>query len=202
MASDLFLMVMEADGDLIEPFDGGTDAPPDQGVADNAPEQSAPPDGMGDVPPPMADDSSLDLGGGFDDSENGETNDDQMNDDGSDDQTSDNNANDTKLSDKANAVLNQRLYQQMVDRNTEIESVLENLSRINPVLSYEIIKLNEKPTTRLRATLDKCQEYMLSKFVDSKYGENIMFFQKVDALYTLLLQSIDANLKKYDEENN
>jgi hypothetical protein len=202
MASDLFLMVMEADGDLVEPFDGGTDTPPDQGV-DTAPEQSAPPDGM-DEPPP-ADDSSLDLGS-FDDSPNGDTTqqDDQLDagdDSSSDDQTNDDNANDTKLSDKANAVLNHKLYQQMIDRNSEIENILENLNKINPVLSYDIIKLNDTPVSRLRSTLEKCQDYMLNKFVDAKYGENIMFFQKVDALYTLLLQSIDTNLKQYEENN-
>lgn len=200
MASDLFLMVMEAEGDLIEPFDGGTEAPPDDGAP--APEQSAPPDGM-DEPPPMADDAS-----GMDGIDGPPTDTDDNSEDGDSgedntgDQTDDGNANDTKLSDKANAVLNQRLYQQMMDRNQEIDDVLENLSRITPVLPFEVIKQNEVPTNKLRSALEKSREYMLNKFVDSKYGENALFFQKLDALYVLLLQSIDANLKKFDKEEN
>ena len=201
MASNLFLMVMEAEGDLIEPFDGGgTDAPPDTGAA---PEQAPQPDGM-DEPPPMADDNGADTLSGFDNSSDdggSEPDGGDQQDDGSGDQTDDGNANDTKLSDKANAVLNQRLYQQMMDRNQEISDVLENLSKINPVLPYEVIKQNEDSTTKLRAALQKSQDYMLNKFVDSGYGENALFFQKLDALYTILLRSIDANLKKIDEEN-
>jgi len=205
MAFDLFLMVMEAEGDLIEPFDGGTDTPPDTGAppSGDAPAQSAPPDGM-DEPPPMADDASLGLDEGMPGGEqtSDDAVDDQLGNDSGDDQTNDDNANDVKLSDKANAVLNQRLYQQMMDRNQEITDIMENLNKINPVLSYEVVKLNEKPVSRLRAAQEKCKEYMLNKFVDSKYGENMLFFQKVDALYTLLLQCIDTNLKKYDEENS
>ena len=144
----------------------------------------------------------------FGDSPDGDTAmDDQSGEDSGDDQTDDGNANDTKLSDKANAVLNQRLYQQMMDRNQEVNDVLENLNKINPVLPYTIVKLNEKPVSRLNNALDKCKEYMINKFVDAKYGENMLFFQKVDALYTLLMQCIDTNLKKneeidFDEINN
>ena len=198
MAKDLFLMVMEAEGDLVEPFDGGTDTPPTStGATDTAP-QSAPPDGM-DEPPPIADDASMDVPP-FGDSPDGDTAmDDQSGEDSGDDQTDDGNANDTKLSDKANAVLNQRLYQQMMDRNQEVNDVLENLNKINPVLPYTIVKLNEKPVSRLNNALDKCKEYMINKFVDAKYGENMLFFQKVDALYTLLMQCIDTNLKKNEE---
>lgn len=203
MAKDLFLMVMEAEGDLVEPFDGGTDAPPDAG---DSPEQApSTPDGM-DAPPPLNDTGDDALAAPFDDGgDSGGQDDNNMdemgNDDNGDDQTDDTNANDTKLSDKANAVLNQKLYQQMVDRNQEISDVLENLSKITPVLPYEVVQQNETPTIRLRQALQKGQDYLLDKFLGSKYGENLMFFHKLDALYTVLLQNIDENLKKFSEND-
>lgn len=196
MANNLFLLVMEAEGDLVEPFDGGTDAPPEDTAP---PEQSPSPDGM-DEPPALNDDApstvdAFDASSGEDAPSDG----DDQSAEATDDQTDDGNANDTKLSDKANAVLNQRLYQQMVDRNQEIDDILANIAKITPVLPYEVIKLNEEPTTRLRAALNKGKDYVLDKFIDSKYGENLMFFQKLDALYSILLNCIDENLKKYEE---
>jgi len=194
MARDLFLMVMEAEGDLVQPFDGGDEAPPEDTAP---PEQASPePDGM-DEPPPLANDDTLsfdDGGGGLDeggDSTNPEE--DEDNEDGTKNGGE-------KLSEKANNVLNQKLYQQLLSRNQEIEEVLDNLQKIIPLLPYEIVKANDAYITRLKTALDKGKSYAIDKFIDSQYGENLLFFHKLDALYNLLEDEIDKNLKKLSDD--
>ena len=124
---------MEADGDLVEPFDpgapaddaGGSEAEPSQ---DNSQPEDAPPppDDGGDLAQPF-DDSADDGGFGGDDG-GGE-------DDGQDQDQHE----DQSLSVKANSVLNQTLYQKLVNRNQEIEDTLNNLQTITPVLPSDII---------------------------------------------------------------
>lgn len=194
MARDLFLMVMEAEGDLVQPFDGGDEAPPPEDTA--PPEQASPePDGM-DEPPPLSEDDALSLddgGGGLD--EGGDSTN-QEEDENPEDGTKDGGE---KLSDKANAVLNQKLYQQFLDRNKEIEEIVENLQKIVPLLPWEIVQQNDAYITRLKTALEKGKSYAIEKFVDSGYGENLLYFHKLDALYNLLEEKIDENLKKLND---
>ena len=187
--SNLFQLIMEADGDLVEPFDAGGAAeevdsqagdPPAQ--ADQPMDDDLPPEGGGD-----------DLAQPFDDStDEGYGDDEEQTDDGNGEEEKE----DQKLSTKANSVLNQSLYQKLVARNKEIEDTLENLQTIIPVLPYDIVKDNDTSVNRLKATLAKGQSYAVDKFIDSKYGENLLFYQKLDALYVLLLNEINRNLKK------
>jgi ribulose 1,5-bisphosphate carboxylase large subunit-like protein len=103
---------------------------------------------------------------------------------------------DTKLSDKANNILNQQLYNRMKDRNSEIEEVLGNLKELVPLLPYDVVKSNDELVNQLKDALEKGQKYVINDFVDSGYGENQLFYQKLDSLYVLLLNRIDTNLKK------
>ena len=184
---NLFHIIMEADGDLVEPFDAGAAAneieseaePPQQGNQSN------------DEPPPPGDDDRL--AQRFDDSaESGYGEEEGSEEEGD----SEGEPKEEKLSEKANAVLNQSLYQKLVTRNKEIEDTLENLQTITPVLPYDIISSNDLSINRLKAALVKGQSYAVDKFIDAKYGENLLFYQKLDALYVLLLNDINRNLKK------
>ena len=184
--SNLFHLIMEADGDLVEPFDAGAAA---DAVESEAEPQEAQPD---DTPPAGGNDESLPP---FDDSgdEGGDESYDSYDDENQD---GDSKPEEQKLSDKANNVLNQTLYQKMITRNQEIEDTLTNLQTVSPALPYDIVKANEISVNRLKAALAKGQSYTLEKFVESKYGENLLFYQKLDALYVLLLNEINSNLKK------
>lgn len=196
MARDLFLMVMEAEGDLVQPFDENAPAPED---ASPQPEQAPPePDGM-DEPPEMAKDDTMSMNGdgGINDMPMGDESQQDENDDNEDGSKDGN----EKLSDKANAILNQKLYQQMIDRNKEIEDILDNIQRIVPLLPYEVVKQNDGYVNRLRTALDKGKHYAIEKFVDSKYGENLLYFHKLDALYNLLEDEINNNLKSLDNDD-
>ena len=101
-----------------------------------------------------------------------------------------------KLSEKANSLLNQKLYTQMMDRNQEVEDTLESINRLVPLLPYKTIRENDESVTILKSALDKGKSYLIQNFVDAKYGENLIFFQKLDALYTLLIEQINDNLKQ------
>ena len=81
-----------------------------------------------------------------------------------------------KLSEKANSLLNQKLYTQMMDRNQEIEDTIESVNRLIPLLPYETIKQNDSNMSRLKAALDKGKAYLIENFIDAKYGENLIFF--------------------------
>lgn len=189
----LFHLIMEADGDPLEAFDPGEsmDAPPEE----EAPPQEAPSEPQqGDDTPPPPNDEGMDELAGFEDTDEG----DQMGseDASNDDQTE--NQEDQKLSEKANSVLNQALYQKLVKRNQQIEETIQNIQQIIPVLPQDIIQSNDVYMTRLKAALEKGQQYSLEKFVDSGYGENALFYEKLDALYTILLNNINHNLKKFE----
>lgn len=196
MDGNLFRLIMEADGDLVEPFDAGAEAPANDAtevpVANDSP--SAPDDMPPELPPDEGGDMSFDPAG----DSNGEGQDQQNEEEGNGETGGDNteNTEDQKLSEKANNVLNQDLYRQFTKRNQEIEDIITNIQTITPVLSSEITDANDPSMARLKAALAKGQEYVLNTFVDSKYGENLLFFKKLDALYTALLNEINKNLKK------
>lgn len=189
---NLFHVIMEADGDPLEAFDSGE---AEEAPQSDAPVEDAPPQNdAGDDTPPEPAESEMDELAGFDDSAGGE---DDLQAGGEEAATDEEQPQeDQKLSEKANSVLNQSLYQDMVKRNQDIEDTIESIQTIIPVMPYEIVKANDIPMNRLKAALAKGQEYVLEKFVDSEYGENLLFFQKLDALYTILLNEINRNLKK------
>lgn len=190
MNKDLFMMVMEAEGDLLQPFDASA---PDEGPAPNETEAPAPPQDSGfDEPPPLSEDEDLqfsdsDLGDGMTDGSEGDDNAEENKDDG-------------KLSEKANNILNQQLYQKMLERNSEIEEIVNNIQTIVPLLPYEVIKVNDESLNKLKTALAKGQKYVINDFIDAKYGENLLFYEKLNALYTLLLNDIDTNLKKIESQ--
>jgi hypothetical protein len=194
---NLFLLVMEAGGNLAEPFDpGGAD------MEMGAPSTDAPPDtSMGD-PPPLDDSAGSMNDMGFDMNAGGDMGMDMGM--GGDMGMSDSNGQQeegsqnpgAKLSEKANSLLNQKLYTQMMDRNQEVEDTLESINRLVPLLPYKTIRENDESVTRLKSALDKGKSYLIQNFVDAKYGENLIFFQKLDALYTLLIEQINDNLKQ------
>lgn len=185
---------MEAGGNIAEPFDaGGADlsmdasagAPPDASMGDPPPLPDDPSGGMGDMSFNMNDmgDGGMDMGG--DPNATGEGQPEEGTQNGGE-----------KLSEKANSILNQKLYTQMMNRNQEIEDTIESINRLVPLLPYSAIKDNDANMSRLKAALDKGKSYLISNFVSAKYGENLIFFQKLDALYTLLIEQINDNLKK------
>jgi hypothetical protein len=103
---------------------------------------------------------------------------------------------DTKLASKANNILNQTLYDKFVKRNSEIEDIITSIKDTVPLLPYDIVKSNDKSMNQLKAALQKGQEYVINDFVENGYGENLLFYNKLDSLYVLLLNRIDTNLKK------
>lgn len=192
-SKSFFHIIMEADGDL-EPFSDADipDSPPD-----TQPDPPAGSDDTGEIddPPPLNEsdeDTSFSDDDFMDDTESGDA--------GSDDTEADgDNKDNEKLSDKANNILNQRLYQQLMTRNSEVENILEQLQKILPVLSVDVINEVTTSITKLKATLAKGQDYVVNDFVNLDYGENLLFYQKLDSLYSLLLDSIDSNLKKVND---
>lgn len=195
---NLFRLVMEAGGTLAEPFDpGGADM---SDMSMDASSTEAPPDtSMGD-PPPLDDSASsmdsmgFDMGGdgGMDMGMGG----DMGMDAGGEQQQDQQQVPGAKLSEKANSLLNQKLYTQMLDRNQEVEDTIESINRLVPLLPYKTIRENDTNMTRLKSALDKGKSYLIENFVDAKYGENLIFFQKLDALYTLLIDQLNENLKQ------
>lgn len=193
MGEDIFRMIMEADDDL-EAFDDSAPAADEAPPADDTGggDDTIPDDG----PPEPNDDGGDDLGSLDDFGSDSST--------GAGDEGGDNGEEDAKedesLSEKANSILNQKLYKQLVDRNKEIEDVLNNYQSIVPVLPYETVKENDVPVTRLKAALSKGQSYSVNNFVESKYGENLVFYRKLDTLYKILCDQIDIALKKFKRD--
>ena len=197
MDGNLFYAVMEADGDLLEPFTPTEE--PEAGMAEEQQGQTneQPPADMGADSPPdpgggMEDLGSFDETGGDMEGEPGE--------EGDDPNGEGQNATNQNLSQKANDVLNQRLYQQLLNRNDEIEEIIDNLQAILPVLPYDVVAKNDKSINRLKRALTNGQEYALNKFVSMGYGENLLYYQKLDSLYTLLQNEIDSVLKKFEKD--
>ena len=105
---------------------------------------------------------------------------------------------DTKLSEKANNILNEQLYKRMVARNAEIQEILDQVQNLVPLLPIEVVNDNDKSVNQLKSALVRGQKYAVDDFVESGYGENLLFYQKLDSLYTLLLNQINTNLKKIE----
>jgi len=187
---DLFLMVMEADGDLVQPMDAGpeADVPVDNQQMDEAPAGDQ--DLVGPVP--MSDDESMDMG----------SEDTMMNGDTGEEGNQEDQKDDTSISEKASNILNQRLYQQMISRNKEIEDILKNIDKLQSVLPYDVTHTIQPFITDLKTALYTGQSYVVNDFVDTAYGENSLYYNKLNALYTALLNSIDSNLKKVDTDKS
>lgn len=195
---NFFQLVMEAEGDLPDmpadmpdmPVDGG-----DPAAMDDAPTDSSSDDfGLPDMPS-SPDDAEIDLGGdmGSDDSDS----------DSSDDkEEKKEKAEKDKISYKTNNILNERLYDEMIHRNKEIEDVIENLQKISPILPSDVVVENDESLNQLKQALTKGKSYVIDKFINSEYGENMLFFKKLDSLYKLLMDKIDTNLKGIDKSSN
>lgn len=187
---DIFHFIMEAEGDdEVASFDVGGEDNSSPQVDASGEEQS--PDA--DSPPPMTDggdeipafDDSQDMGGEEDSLGDG------------DQETEENpDKKDGKLSEKVSNILNQQLYSTLLNKNLEIENTINSINDLNSALPYDIINKNEEPLRKLKAALSRGQTYAIDSFIDNKYGENRMFYQKLDAVYTLLLDELNTNLKK------
>lgn len=186
---DIFHFIMEAEGDEVAPFDVGGEEESSPQVDASGEEQS--PDA--DSPPPMTDEA--DTVPGFDDSQDMGGEEDPLG-DGEPDTEENPDKKDGKLSEKVSNILNQQLYSNLLSKNLEVENTINSLNDLNSALPYDIINKNEEPLRKLKAALSKGQSYAIDSFIDNSYGENRMFFQKLDALYTLLLDELNTNLKK------
>lgn len=198
MDANLFYTVMEAEGDLLEPF-----TPTEEPEADMAGQQQ---DQTNEQPPAdMGADSPPDPGGGMEDlgsfDETGGDMEDQPEGEDGEQEGNQNNPG-QNLSQKANDVLNQRLYQQLLTRNDEIQETIDNLQAILPVLPNDVVVQNDKSINRLKRALMNGQDYALNKFVSMGYGENLLYYQKLDSLYTLLQNEIDSVLKKFQSDDD
>lgn len=195
--NNFFRYLMEADGEEAPPVDGGD--PP----AMDSPEDSAPSDDI-DLPPEMPSsnedvgDDSLDIGGdmGSDDFSDSS---DSSSDDSEDKKEK---AEEDKISYKTNNILNERLYDQMVHRNKEIEDIVENLQKISPILPSDVVLEIDKSLNQLKQALSKGKSYVIDKFVNSEYGENMLYYKKLDSLYVLLMSNINSNIKGIDKSSN
>lgn len=200
MSENLFFLVMEAEGDELTPFDAGASDTGDMAPEDIAPPATEDTGGGGDdldSPPPLDDGAGTDDLGGFgtDDMSGGEET-------GTDESSNENedeaDQKDTKLSEKANNILNEQLYKRMVARNAEIQEILDQVQNLVPLLPIEVVNDNDKSVNQLKSALVRGQKYAVDDFVESGYGENLLFYQKLDSLYTLLLNQINTNLKKIE----
>ena len=195
---NLFYMVMEAEGDdLLQPMDMGGDVPTE------APAEAPPQDnstGTDDNPPPLEEANNADALS-FPGEDGGGENQDTEENTGGDDENAEENKEDEQLSEKANNVLNKTLYDKFVNRNQEIEDIVGNIQTISSVLPIDIVNEIEEDVNKLKSALAAGQNYVIEKFVDAKYGENSLYFRKIDALYTLLMDRINSNLKKAERES-
>lgn len=199
MKRNIFYIVMEADGDTMEAFDasGGDDAGGD--VSADPPMDTGEEIGSDDIS--STEDvetggdemSSFDDGGGDDMGGFGDDSSDDSSSDNSDEE--DDKKKGKKVADKANNILNQQLYQKFCNKNKEIEEIITNVRKVAPLLPYEFTGDTDQLINHLKTALLKGQNYVVNDFVDAGYGENLLFYQKLEALYTLLLNKIDTNLK-------
>ena len=195
MEKSLFDVVMEADGDLLEPFTPSEDPAADMADQQQGQSNEQPPADMGaDDLPPDAGGGMEDLGG-FDET-GGDMEDQGENQDGENaDQPN------QQLAQKSDDILNQNLYQQWLIKNDDMETTLNNLQAIIPILPCDVVDQNDKSINRLNRVLMYSKDYVLNKFTNMSYGENLMEYQKLDALYTLLQNEIDSVLKKFQKDS-
>jgi len=194
---NLFFMVMEAEGDEMAAFDENAMAGDDAGGEDVAPpatDETGGSENVDDTAPDFSEDD-FDMGGLGDATGDENSGGDEMSgDEGNGEEEAD--QKDDKLSTKANDILNQQLYTKFVARNKDIEGIINSIKDLVPLLPYDVVKSNDKTVNQLKSALQKGQEYVINDFVDSGYGENLLFYNKLDSLYVLLLNRIDSNLKK------
>lgn len=195
--SNLFKLVMEAEGDLLEPFTPENEPDPPMPEEQQAPAGEQPPADVEGQPdsPPSAEEELNDLA--FDDTGGGNEDEANPDDPQNGEQQGESQENNQSLSKMANDVLNQQLYQHMLDQNEEIEETLESLQNLIPALPYDVVVQIDSNMQRLRRALDSGQDYVLHKFVGSSYGENKLQSDQLDMLYTALQNEIDSELKKF-----
>jgi hypothetical protein len=182
---------MEAEGDLIDPAEFSSDALSGMDEDADLGGEPAPSGGMGgDSPPPMSssDDFSFDddmgMGG-----EGGEGDEDP-------------NEEDTSIATNASHILNQKLFQQFQKKNEKLEETIDEIQQLIPLLPMEVIKQNDETMVKIKQSLERGKKYLTDSFVDNEYGENMMEFQLLEAQNTLLLDKLNANLKKIAKKNN
>ena len=198
-SSDFFYLVMEAEGEEPAPVDGG-----DPPAMDIPADSEAPSDDLGaDLPPDMPDMGGDELdfgddGGGTDIPDSGDSS--SSSSDSEDEKKE--KAEEDKISTKTNNILNERLYDQMIHRNKEIEDIVDNLQKISPILPSDVVYENDKSLNQLKQALSKGKSYVIDKFINAEYGENMLFFTKLDSLYVLLMDKINSNLKGINNSSN
>ena len=195
---NLFFMVMEAEGDEMAAFDENAMAGDDAGGEDIAPpatDEAGGSENVDDTAPDF-DEGDFDMGGLGDAAGDENSGGDEMSGDEGNGNEEEADQKDDELSTKANDILNQQLYTKFVARNKDIEGIINSIKDLVPLLPYDVVKSNDKTVNQLKSALQKGQEYVINDFVDSGYGENLLFYNKLDSLYVLLLNRIDSNLKK------
>lgn len=198
--SNLFYMVMEADDEELQPFSMDDVPADDTAPAEDMPNEDTPQEP--DNGPPSLEENTgdaLSFPGVDDGGDTTDTNNDEGTGDDNNDNATENNE-DEKLSAKANAVLNKDLYDKFIQKNSEIEEVLDNLQKLSAAIPFTIVKEIDTPVIQLKSALDAGKNYVIEKFVDTDYGGNLLYFRKLEALYTLLMDKINSNLKKADTE--
>ena len=185
MENNLFRIIMEAEtDDQLQSFDGGTDQGSQEQQMNPPVDSAAPESGYQSDPPPLNDDSDM----GFEDA--GGT--DQMQEIDETDGSSDN----EKMSVKTSNLLNQQLYEKLSSRNSEIEKYIDSISTILPIIPFENTDVSDKYIQKLRDALYIGQDYAINNFSNKDYGENNMFFIKLDQSYSLILDELNMILKK------
>ena len=198
-SSDFFYLVMEAEGAEPAPVDGGH--PP---AMDIPADSEAPSDDLGaDLPPDMPDmgGDELDFGDDGGGTDFADSEDSSSSSSDSEDEKKEK-AEEDKISTKTNNILNERLYDQMIHRNKEIEDIVDNLQKISPILPSDVVYENDKSLNQLKQALSKGKSYVIDKFINAEYGENMLFFTKLDSLYVLLMDKINSNLKGINNSSN
>lgn len=198
-SSDFFYLVMEAEGEEPAPVDGG-----DPPAMDIPADSEAPSDDLGaDLPPDMPDmgGDELDFGDDGGGTDFADSEDSSSSSSDSEDEKKEK-AEEDKISTKTNNILNERLYDQMIHRNKEIEDIVDNLQKISPILPSDVVYENDKSLNQLKQALSKGKSYVIDKFINAEYGENMLFFTKLDSLYVLLMDKINSNLKGINNSSN
>ena len=198
-SSDFFYLVMEAEGEEPAPVDGG-----DPPAMDIPADSEAPSDDLGaDLPPDMPDmgGDELDFGDDGGGTDIADSEDSSSSSSDSEDEKKEK-AEEDKISTKTNNILNERLYDQMIHRNKEIEDIVDNLQKISPILPSDVVYENDKSLNQLKQALSKGKSYVIDKFINAEYGENMLFFTKLDSLYVLLMDKINSNLKGINNSSN
>lgn len=194
---NLFTFIMEADE--IPEFDfgdAGGDAVPDTaGDAANASPETSDPASGGD-PPELSQDNTDEFNFNPEGEDTTDMGDMSENPDDQQQQDQEDNKEGEDIGHKTNDIFNERLYRKLTDRNTEIENTLDQIQRVVPVLPYEIVQELDKPLNQLKTALSKGQSYAIDKFINAEYGENLLFFEKLNSAYILIEDKIDKIIKK------